>query len=106
VRLIVGEADDELPKLDGPFDLVYLDAWKVDYVSYYQAVLPKLAPRGVIVADNVLWRGHVLEEDPQEPETRGVIAFNEHVQRDERVRAVMLTVGDGMTLIWQAGAAS
>lgn len=106
VRLIVGEAHDVLGELDGPFGLVYLDAWKVDYVSYYEAVLPKLAPRGVIVADNVLWRGHVLEEDPQEPETRGVMAFNEHVQRDERVRNVMLTVGDGVTLIWRADAAS
>jgi caffeoyl-CoA O-methyltransferase len=102
IRLIVGDARKEVPGLDGQFDLVYIDAWKADYVTYYEDALPKLAPRGVIVADNVLWRGRVLDPGASDAEARGVAAFNDHVQADPRVRNVLLTVGDGFMLIWRA----
>jgi caffeoyl-CoA O-methyltransferase len=65
--------------------------------------LPLLSPRGIIVADNVLWGGSVLEEAPDESEARGVQAFNEHVQADVRVHNVLLTVGDGLMLAWRPG---
>lgn len=94
----LGPALGTIATLDGPFDLVFIDADKENYVAYYEAVLPKLADSGVIVADNVLWSGRVLSEDPDES-TRAIVAFNEHVHADERVVAVMLTVRDGMTLI-------
>lgn len=94
----VGPALETLHELDGPFDLVFIDANKDDYTAYYEAALPKLADRGVIVADNVLWSGRVLQDEPEEI-ARPIIAFNEHVRSDPRVVAVMLSVRDGITLI-------
>jgi caffeoyl-CoA O-methyltransferase len=102
IELIVGDAREELARLEGPFDLVFIDAWKRDYVHYYEAALARLAPRGIIVADNVLWGGTVADESTGEGEARGVRAFNEHVHADERVRNVLLTVGDGLMLVWRA----
>jgi caffeoyl-CoA O-methyltransferase len=94
----VGPALEELERLDGPWDLVFIDADKESYVDYYENVLPKLSERGFIVADNVLWSGRVLEEDG-DASTTAIKAFNEHVANDERVECLMLTVRDGMTLI-------
>ena len=94
----VGPALEALGSLDGPFDLVFIDADKESYVNYYEAVLPKLADRGFIVADNVLWSGRVVEEGGDES-TQAIRAFNQHVASDERVETLMLTVRDGMTLI-------
>jgi caffeoyl-CoA O-methyltransferase len=94
----VGPALEALEALEGPFDFVFIDADKENYVNYYEAVLPKLAERGFIVADNVLWSGRVVEEGGDES-TQAIKAFNEHVSSDERVESLMLTVRDGMTLI-------
>jgi caffeoyl-CoA O-methyltransferase len=102
VELIVGDAREELGRLDGPFDLVFIDAWKSDYVHYYEAALELLSPRGIIVADNVLWGGTVLDDSIDEGETRGLRAFNEHVQADARVHNVLLSVGDGLMLAWRS----
>jgi caffeoyl-CoA O-methyltransferase len=86
----LGDAKEALAALDGPFDLVFIDAWKDDYVDYYEAVLPKLAPDGVILADNTL---SALNGN------QGIVRFNEHVLADERVECVLLPVRDGVTLI-------
>jgi caffeoyl-CoA O-methyltransferase len=94
----VGSAIEELQGLDGPFDLVFIDADKESYIDYYENVLPKLSDRGLIVADNVLWSGRVVEQDGDE-NTRAIKTFNDHVAADERVECLMLTVRDGMTLI-------
>jgi caffeoyl-CoA O-methyltransferase len=94
----VGPALEELGRLEGPFDLVFIDADKESYVDYYENVLPKLSERGFIVADNVLWSGRVLEDDGDES-TKAIKRFNDHVAADERVECLMLTVRDGMTLI-------
>jgi len=94
----VGKAMELLGELEGPFDLVFIDADKESYVDYYENVLPKLADDAFIVADNVLWSGRVLEENGEES-TRAIRRFNDHVGRDERVECLMLTVRDGMTLI-------
>jgi caffeoyl-CoA O-methyltransferase len=94
----VGPAIDELQTLDGPFDLVFIDADKESYIDYYENVLPKLSEKGLIVADNVLWSGRVLEEAGDES-TEVIKRFNEHVAADDRVECLMLTVRDGMTLI-------
>ena len=96
----VGPAIEELGRLDGPFDLVFIDADKESYVDYYENVLPKLSERGFIVADNVLWSGRVVEEGGDES-TQAIKRFNDHVAADERVECLMLTVRDGMTLIRQ-----
>jgi caffeoyl-CoA O-methyltransferase len=94
----VGPAIETLQQLDGPFDLVFIDADKESYVDYYEAVLPKLAEHGFIVADNVLWSGRVLEVDGGDS-TQAIKRFNDHVANDDRVVCVMLSVRDGMTLI-------
>jgi predicted O-methyltransferase YrrM len=98
IRVHVGPAIDTLARLEGSFDLVFLDADKTSYLAYYEAVLPRLSARGLFVVDNTLWSGRVLDPDDT-PETRAIVAFNRHVRDDRRVVAVQLTVRDGITLI-------
>jgi len=95
----LGPAIDTIATLDGPFDLVFIDADKSSYDAYYEAVLPKLSPTGVIVVDNVLWRGEVLKGQSADRDTAALIAFNDKVRDDARVVAVMLPIRDGITLV-------
>lgn len=97
VRL--GPAIETIATLSGPFDLVFIDADKSGYDAYYEAVLPKLSPRGVILVDNVLWRGEVLRGTSEDADTAALIAFNDKVRDDPRVDAVMLPIRDGITMI-------
>jgi caffeoyl-CoA O-methyltransferase len=99
-----GRAIDSLAQLDGPFDLVFIDADKAGYLGYYEAVLPKLAADGLIIVDNVLWSGRVAQPpgDDDDDQTKALRAFNDHVVADERVVSVMLTVRDGVTLVRRA----
>jgi caffeoyl-CoA O-methyltransferase len=92
-----GPALETMAALRGPFDLVFIDADKGNYVHYYEAALPLLAPAGVIAIDNVLWSGRVL--DPKEPDDRAIVEFNRHVHADARVSCVLLTVRDGVMLV-------
>ena len=98
----LGEALDALPSLEGAFDLIFIDADKSNYVNYYEALLPKLAANGLLIADNTLWSGRVVDEDADE--TTGVIQqFNDRVRDDPRVEQVMLTVRDGMLVVRKTG---
>ena len=99
IEVRVGPALDSIASLDGPFDFVFIDADKVGYLSYYEALLPKLAADGVIVVDNVLWSGRLLDSSDDSAGTRAIREFNDHVAADERVEVVMLTVRDGVSLI-------
>jgi len=90
----LGPALETLATLEGPFDLAFIDADKGGYVDYYEAVLPKLSPRGVIAADNTL-----SGADPNRDSSGQISRFNEHVLHDERVEAVLLPFRDGVTLI-------
>ena len=99
ITVHVGPAAETIARLDGPFDFVFVDADKENYVNYYEAVLPKLAERGLIAADNTLWSGRVLDESDESEGTGAIKAFNDHVRADDRVVSVMLTVRDGVTLI-------
>jgi caffeoyl-CoA O-methyltransferase len=83
----------------GPFDLVFIDADKVKYAKYNEIVQPLLSERGLIVADNVLWSGAVLDESDQSDATKAIRAFNDMVVNDPRVTCVMATVRDGVLLI-------
>ena len=105
VELIVGDALATIAGLDGPFDLVYIDAWKADYPAYYDAILPKLAERGVVVADNLFRDGAALDVTAEDEGTVGIREFARRVQQDTRVHNVLLTIGDGVMLAWrrQAG---
>ncbi len=104
IELIVGDALETLASLAGPFDLVYIDAWKSDYPAYYDLVVDKLSERGVIVADNLFRGGAALEPDPTDPGTIGIREFAAQVHADPRVHNVLLTVGDGLMLAWRAPA--
>jgi caffeoyl-CoA O-methyltransferase len=96
ITLHVGPALETLERLEGTFDFVFIDANKEGYVDYYEAVLPRLAERGLIVADNTLASGRVVDESPP------IAAFNEHVAADPRSVQVVLSVRDGMTLLRRA----
>ena len=98
IEVRVGPALETVQGLDGPFDFVFIDADKDGYPAYYEAVVPKLSPRGVIAVDNTLRGGSVL--DPGDDETaKAVASFNDLVAADTRTRQVLLPVRDGVTLI-------
>ena len=103
IDVIEGPAIETIASLDGPFDFVFLDADKVGYRAYYEAVLPKLAPRGIIAADNTLWSGRLLDPSDTTADTVALREFNNFVATDPRVVAVQTTVRDGVTLIRRAG---
>jgi caffeoyl-CoA O-methyltransferase len=96
IRLQLAPALDTIATLAGPIDFVFIDADKTNYIRYWDACVPKMRAGGVLVADNVLWSGEVL--DPETDDARAIAAFNEHVVRDARVEMVMLPIRDGVTL--------
>lgn len=99
IELRVGPAAETIAGLleaGSQFDLVFLDADKEGYVGYYEQVLPALRSGGLIVADNTLWGGRVL--DPQTPSDHGIVAFNRRTAEDPRVEQVLLPVRDGVTV--------
>jgi predicted O-methyltransferase YrrM len=97
----VGPALETIAGLDGPFDFVFIDADKDGYPGYYDAVVPKLSPRGVIAVDNTLSGGDVV--DPVDERDRVMADFNAYVHADDRTDSVLLSVRDGVTLIRRAG---
>jgi caffeoyl-CoA O-methyltransferase len=99
ITVHLGPALETIERLEGEFDFVFIDADKVNYVNYYEAVLPRLSTDGLIAADNTLWSGRVLDEGDDSEDTRAIKAFDERVRSDSRVTSVMLTVRDGVTLI-------
>jgi caffeoyl-CoA O-methyltransferase len=102
ITVHLGPALETISRLEGEFDFVFIDADKENYVNYYEAVLPRLSPRGLIAADNTLWSGRVLDDADDSDGTAAIRAFNEHVASDRRVASVMLSVRDGVTLIRRA----
>jgi caffeoyl-CoA O-methyltransferase len=99
IQLRIGPALDTLKSLppEAVFDLAFVDADKENYINYYEAILPRLKAGGLVVADNTLWSGRVL--DPKEKTDHAIVAFNDHVARDQRVAHVLLSVRDGVMLI-------
>jgi caffeoyl-CoA O-methyltransferase len=95
ITVHLGPALDTIAELEGDYDFVFIDADKPSYDSYYEAVLPRLRPGGLIAIDNTLWSGRVL--DPQDDSAIG--ALNDKLAADERVVCVLLTVRDGVTLV-------
>ena len=96
ITLKLGPAAQTIRRLKGPFDFVFIDADKENYIRYWDLCLPKVRRGGLIAADNVLWSGRVL--NPESKTDRAVARFNKHVKKDARVEAVMVTVRDGITL--------
>ena len=101
IDLVVGPAADTLAGLPAAarVDFAFIDADKGGYLDYYEALVPRLSPHGLIAVDNVLWSGRVVDPNAEDAETVAIRAFNDHVAADPRVEAVMLSVGDGVSLI-------
>ena len=99
IKLHVGNAKDIIPTLKETWDLIFIDADKVSYIDYYELTLPHLKQGGLVIADNVLFHGQVLEDEVRGKNAIAMQAFNEHVANDARVEQVILTVRDGLMLI-------
>jgi caffeoyl-CoA O-methyltransferase len=97
IRIHQGDAMETVQSLTGPYDFAFLDADKLRYTAYYESMLEKLRPQGLIVVDNTLWYGKVL--NPRDERSRAVASFNRHVAADPRVECVLLPVGDGIQVI-------
>ena len=98
VRLIIGDAKEVIPALEGPFDLVYIDADKLHYPLYYDLVIEKVAQGGLILADNVLWDGKVVDPRAKGADTQAIREFNDKVMGDPRVEQVLLPLRDGLMM--------
>ncbi len=98
LKLHIGDAKKEILKIDAPIDLVFIDADKQGYSAYYDIIFDRVKSGGLIIADNVLWNGKVVESNPN-TDTQALIAFNQKVQSDERVENMILPLRDGLLMI-------
>ena len=100
ITLHIGDALLVLKQLDATWDLVFMDAEKDDYIAYYELVLPRLRQGGIILADNVLWSGKVIQEvKTGDKETRALMKFNDYILEDKRVKNFLLPFRDGIMVI-------
>ena len=99
VEIRMGPALDTMRELRGPFDLIFIDADKVNYLNYYRRALDLLSPTGVILIDNVLWDGDVLKQPPPDEKTAAIQELNRTVSNDSRVSAVLVTIRDGVLVV-------
>jgi caffeoyl-CoA O-methyltransferase len=99
IKQLTGNALDIIPGLERIFDLVFIDADKREYVDYYKAVIDKVKPGGFIIIDNVLWGGEVVKKGFQDPQTRGIIEFNDMISKETKIENVILNVRDGLMII-------
>lgn len=101
IHLHFGDALDIIPTLEGPFDVVFIDADKRIYSEYYDRVLPLVRPGGLIIADNTLWDGKVLDPNPKASDTQtiGLQRFNDMIASDPRIEKIILPLRDGLTII-------
>ena len=97
IKVLEGAGLDSIAKLKGPFDLAFIDADKPNYLNYYEAILPLLKTNGVLLVDNVLWSGKVL--NPKDESDHAIVKLNERVSSDDRVNKVLLPVRDGIFFI-------
>lgn len=98
IELREGDARQTIATLDGPFDLVFIDADKENYGTYFDLVVDKVSPGGLIIADNVLWSGKVTEAGTQDGDTEALKAFNEQVSADPRVENILVPLRDGLMI--------
>ncbi len=102
IRLHFGDAMQIIPILDETFDMVFIDADKRMYGDYFDLVFPYVRPGGLILADNTLWDGKVVEDiHPSDQMAMGILAFNEKIKQDDRIEKVILPLRDGLTMMWK-----
>ena len=101
IDLRIGPALDTLRELSSqpPIDFAFVDADKDNYVAYFEALMPKMRPNGLLAFDNVMWHNWMMDAANQDAETIGIREFNDHILGDPRIETVMLHVGDGLTLV-------
>ena len=100
ITLHIGDARETLSKLEGSYDIVYMDANKREYVTYHNLAFDLVRPGGLILADDVLWDGKLWQDPvPQDKQTQGIIAFNDLIVNDPRVESVLLPLRDGLNVI-------
>lgn len=100
IELRLGPALETINRLtpNPVLDLAFIDADKTGYLDYYEALLPRLRSGGLLIADNTLWSGRVADPDVKDEETKAIRLFNDRVAADDRCEAVILAIGDGVTL--------
>lgn len=96
IKLIIGKALEVIPTLNDKFDIVFIDADKLNYINYYDAVFPKLRVGGLIISDNVLWDGKVYDISKNDNTTLYIRKFNEYLSKDSRTKKVLLPIRDGL----------
>ncbi|MCU0473662.1 MAG: O-methyltransferase [Bacteroidales bacterium] len=96
---VTGKAQDVIPGIDRMFDLVYIDGDKREYTEYYNIIIRKINPGGFIIVDNILWGEKVLENNTRDPQTLGIIEFNEMIMNRDDIEKVILPVRDGIMMI-------
>ena len=99
IEIKMGSALDTLRPLTGPFDLIFIDADKVNYVNYYRRALELVSASGAILIDNVLWSGDVLKQPPPDQSTAAIQELNRVVAADSSVDAVLVTIRDGVLVV-------
>jgi Predicted O-methyltransferase len=99
ITQFTGRAQDIIPGLDQQFDLIFIDGDKREYIDYYNATIDKVRSGGYIIADNVLWGDKVLDKNSKDPQTRGIIEFNEMIMKDNSVEKFIMSLRDGVMLI-------
>jgi caffeoyl-CoA O-methyltransferase len=101
IELTLGSAVESLRSLPAEafIDFAFIDADKTNYIAYFEAIVPRLRPNGVLAVDNVLWSGRVIDPSDQSADTVAIRACNEHILADDRVESVMMHVADGLTLV-------
>lgn len=95
----IADAKDELTKIDGPFDLVFIDADKRNYGLYYDLIIDKMSPGGIILVDNVLWSGKIVDETARDKSTQALRDFNQKCLDDPRVDKMLLPLRDGLYML-------
>jgi len=102
ISLHIGDIKEIIHDLEGMFDMVYIDGDKREYCDYYDLVFDKVHSGGVILADNTLWNGKVLEKpDSSDKQTLGIVRFNEMIKQDKRIEKIILPLRDGLTVIYK-----
>jgi predicted O-methyltransferase YrrM len=99
IEQLIGNALDIIPSLSEKFDLVFIDADKSNYSNYFNLIIDKMNSGGVIISDNVLWSGKVIEKiDPKDIDTKALIYYNKLLNTDDRIESVLLPIRDGLTI--------
>lgn len=97
IKQVMGDALNTIPGLNGMFDLVFLDADKINYPKYYELIKPRVKPGGLLIADNTLWKGGVLT--PKDEKSKAIHTFNQIIREDIDTEQVLLAIRDGVTVV-------